>query len=140
MEISEHYSGHYRIQKQKALRAWRRNLGDKATLQSLIVTLCGEAQVDLAERLKEVIGRRPTCLPIFATYLREYYKFDSNAYASCEKTLYRFDRTHKYVDLTLHEVLTDNVIGPMTKEHNYRVVKLHNVLNSQSETIYSCSF
>ena len=135
MEISEHYSGHYRIQKQKALRAWRRNLGDKATLQSLIVTLCGEAQVDLAERLKEVIGRRPTCLPIFATYLREYYKFDSNAYASCEKTLYRFDRTHKYVDLTLHEVLTDNVIGPMTKEHNYRVVKLHNVLNSQSETI-----
>ena len=48
-EISEHYRGYYIIQKQKALRAWRRNLSEKATLESLVVILCKEAQTAVAD-------------------------------------------------------------------------------------------
>ena len=133
--ISKDYAGHYRIQKQRALRAWRSNLGDRATLESLIFILCNEAKVALAETLKEVIGRRPTCLPIFAKYVREYYKFDPNVYAISEKTLCRFDRTHTYVELILHEVLTDATSGSMSSESSSKVVKLNSVLNNQSKKI-----
>ena len=133
-EIQKRYSGHYRIQKQKALRAWRRNLGEKATLESLMDILHKEKQVALAEKVEEIVGQRPTCLPIFAKYVREYYKFDPNVYAVGKQNLYRFDHavTHAYVDLTLHEVLPDEMIGSATK---YKVVTLCDVLNNGSEKI-----
>ena len=86
-EISEHYHGYYIIQKQKALRAWRRNLSEKATLESLVVILCKEAQTVVAERLKEIIGQRPICIPIFGKYVREYFKFNPNIFILAEKTL-----------------------------------------------------
>ena len=133
-EISECYSGSYRIQKKKALRTWKKNLGDKATLKSFIKILCGEALVEVAERLKEVIRRRPTSLQIFAKYLCEYYKFDPNAVG--EKTLHRFHDTRNYVDLVLHEVSTEErMIGFETCEQSHKVVTLGDVLNDQSENI-----
>ena len=134
-KLSELYRDHYRIQKQKALRAWRRNLGDKATLKSLIDILCREAKAEVAERLKEVITCRPACLQVFAKYVREYHRFDPNVYAVGEKTLDRFDHVHNYVDLTLHEVSTKEVIGSGISEQGHKVVKLCDILNNQSEKI-----
>ena len=134
-EISNLYSGHYIIQKQQALRAWRRNLGDKATLESLIVTLCREAQAAVAERLKEIIGQRPVCIPIFGKYLHQYHKFNPNIYTIGEKSLYRFDDSCRFVDLILHELLMDENAGSTTKECSYKVVSLSDVLNNQLEQI-----
>ena len=134
-KISEMYRDHYRIQKQKALRAWRRNLGDRATLKSLIHVLCKEGMAVVAERLKEVIRRRPTCLQVFAEYIREYHRFDPNAHTVCEKTIYRFDRNHDYVDLILHEISTEEAVGSGIGEQSYKIVKLHDVLNNQLERV-----
>ena len=128
-EISEHYRGYYIIQKQKALRAWRRNLSEKATLESLVVILCKEAQTVVAERLKEIIAQRPICIPIFGKYVHEYFKFNPNIFTLAEKTLYRFGDASSFIDLTLHEILVSESTA------SYRTVTLSDVLNNKSERI-----
>ena len=107
-EIKKDYDGQYFLQKREALRKWRKNLGDEATLYTFVNVLCEQKQVSVAEIIVDMSQKPPTCVSVFAKYLCHYYKENlphpsDNQWPSLLR-LQHFDLPPMYVDLKLHKV------------------------------------
>ena len=133
-EIKGDYDKQYLLQKREALRRWRRkNMTNKATLETLVSILCEKQLVSLAEMLVKLTSKPRTCLLMFAKYLRHFYIQDFSHPASNQwpSLLEGFDLPSIYVDLKLYKVPlneTPGDSGSSTVE-----VELSEVLNFQEK-------
>ena len=139
-EIKNDYDRQYHFQKRQALRRWRKNLGDNATVKTIISTLYNLNEVTLAETIAKISKTplQPRCIPVHAKYLRSFYKCDLPHPAENQwpSLLRDFNLPSLFIDLKLHKVPI-NVTKQMSKKPVE--VELAEVF-SQSETRFMILF
>ena len=116
-EIKNDYDKQYLLQKRQALRRWRKKGHLNATLETFVSILCEQGLVSLAEMVIKKSQMPPSCLLIFAKYLRHFYKQDFHHPANNQwpSLLEGFDLPTLYVDLKLHKVLLNETKGAQSK-------------------------
>ena len=135
-EISENYSGNYRLQKRQALRIWRQKCEHKATIKELVCILYQQGLRSLAEKIVEICKKEwPTSIIVFSKYLCSYYN-EGLAHPSNNQwpSVTGFELPQTYVDLTLHEVPIseiESVLGQMDA-NKYKEIELHSIFKPSS--------
>ena len=116
-EIKNDYNKQYLLQKRQALRRWRKKGHLNATLETFVSILCEQGLISLAEMVIKKSQMPPSCLLIFAKYLRHFYKQDFHHPANNQwpSLLEGFDLPTLYVDLKLHKVLLNETKGAQSK-------------------------
>ena len=116
-EIKNDYDKQYLLQKRQALRRWRKKGHINATLKTFVSILCKQGLISLAEMVIKKSQVPPSCLLIFAKYLREFYIHDFHHPANNQwpSLLEGFDLPALYVDLKLHKVPLNETMGAQSK-------------------------
>ena len=139
-EIKNDYDKQYRFQKRQALRRWRENLGDNATVKTIISTLCDLNEITLVETIVKMsmAPLQPTCISVHAKYLRSFYKCDLPHPAENQwpSLLRDFSLPSLFIDLKLHKVPIN-----MTKQMSKKPVEVELAeVFGQSETRFMILF
>ena len=105
-EIKNDYDKQYLLQKRQALRRWRKKGHLNATLETFVSILCKQGRISLAEMVVKKSQVLPSCLLIFAKYLRHFYIHDIHHPANNQwpSLLEGFDLPALYVDLKFNKV------------------------------------
>ena len=116
-EIKNDYNKQYLLQKRQALRRWRKKGHLNATLETFVSILCEQGLVSLAEIVIKKSRVPPSCLLIFAKYLRHFYKHDIHHPANNQwpSLLEGFDLPALYVDLKFNKVPLNETMGAQSK-------------------------
>ena len=116
-EIKNDYDKQYLLQKQQALRRWRKKGHLNATLETFVSILCKQGLISLAEMVIKKSRAPPSCLLIFAEYLRHFYIHDFHHPANNQwpSLLEGFDLPALYVDLKFNKVPLNETMGTQSK-------------------------
>ena len=116
-EIKNDYNKQYLLQKRQALRRWRKKGHLNATLQTFVSILCKQGLISLAEMVVKKSQVPPSCLLIFAKYLRHFYIHDFHHPANNQwpSLLEGFDLPALYVDLKFNKVPLNETMGAQSK-------------------------
>ena len=116
-EIKNDYDKQYLLQKRQALRRWRKKGHLNATLETFVSILCGQGLISLAEMVIKKSQVPPSCLLIFAKYLRHFYIHDIHHPANNQwpSLLEGFDLPALYVDLKFNKVPLNETKAGTTK-------------------------
>ena len=116
-EIKNDYDKQYFLQKRQALRRWRKKGHLNATLETFVSILCKQGLIGLAEMVIKKSQVPPSCLLIFAKYLRHFYKHDFHHPANNQwpSLLEGFDLPALYVDLKFNKVPLNETKEAQTK-------------------------
>ena len=116
-EIKNDYNKQYLLQKRQALRRWRKKGHLNATLVTFVSILCEQGLISLAEMVIKKSQVPPSCLLIFAKYLRHFYKHDFHHPANNQwpSLLEDFDLPALYVDLKFNKVPLNETMGAQSK-------------------------
>ena len=105
-EIRMNYQGRYGLQKREALRKWKQKLGKHgATYRALIVALCCAQQNEMAEKVKQLLGK-PDKSDASSHVLETFRGYLVDCYAETphpSHTQWPFSRMSSYVNLALFE-------------------------------------
>ena len=116
-EIKNDYDKQYLLQKRQALRRWRKKGHLNATLEIFVSILCEQGLISLAEMVIKKSQVPPSCLLIFAKYLRHFYIHDIHHPANNQwpSLLEGFDLPALYVDLKFNKVPLNETKAGTTK-------------------------
>ena len=116
-EIKNDYNKQYLLQKRQALRRWRKKGHLNATLETFVSILCKQGLISLAEMVVKKSQVPPSCLLIFAKYLRHFYIHDFHHPANNQwpSLLEGFDLPALYVDLKFNKVPINETVGDQSK-------------------------
>ena len=116
-EIKNDYDKQYLLQKRQALRRWRKKGHLNATLETFVSILCEQGLISLAEMVIKKSKVPPSCLLIFAKYLRHFYIHDFHHPANNQwpSLLEGFDLPALYVDLKFDKVPLNETKGAQSK-------------------------
>ena len=131
-EIKNDYDKQYLLQKRQALRRWRKKGHLNATLETFVSILCEQGLISLAEMVVKKSQVPPSCLLIFAKYLRHFYIHDIHHPANNQwpSLLEGFDLPALYVDLKFNKVPLNKTKAGTTKAVE---VELKEVFQEKSE-------